>query len=99
MLGCDIYITTRQLIVVHLNEEWEQLLELIWKLHTDRMESKEIAHYLNTQGYKQRRTEKFYGNSVWGILKKYKIRKQRTEELDIRFENIGFYKRIKKEIL
>jgi len=99
MLGCDIYITTRQLTVVHRNEECEQLLELIWKLHTDGMENKEIAHYLNTHGYKPRRTEKFYGNSVWGILKKYKIRKQRAEELDIRFENIGFYKRIKKEIL
>jgi len=96
MLGCDIYITTRQLTVVSLNEEWEQLLELIWKLHTDGIENKEIAHYLNTNSYKPRRAEKFSGNDVWGILNKYKIRKRKKEELDIRFENIGFYKRIPK---
>jgi len=99
MLGCDIYITTRQLTVVSLNEEWEQLLELIWKLHTDGMENKEIAHFLNSHGYKPRRTENFYGNSVWCILKKYSISKRKKEELDIRFKNIGFYKRMKKEIL
>jgi hypothetical protein len=99
VLGCDIYITTRQLTVVSLNEEWEQLLELIWKLHTDGMENKEIAHFLNSHGYKPRRTENFYGNSVWGILKKYSIGKRKKEELDIRFKNIGFYKRMKKEIL
>ena len=96
MLGCDIHITTRQLTLVTLNEEWEELLELIWKLHTEGMTNKEISHYLNTKGYKPRRTEKFSGNDVWGILNKYKIRKQKKEELDIRFENIGFYKRIPK---
>jgi len=60
------------------------------------MTNKEISHYLNTNGYKPRRTEKFSSNGVWGILKKYRTRKQKKEELDIRFENIGFYKRIPK---
>ena len=95
-LGCDIYLTTRQLTVVTLNEEWEELLELIWKLHTQGMTNKEISNYLNTNGYKPRRTEKFSSNGVWGILKKYRIRKQKKEELDIRFENIGFYKMVPK---
>lgn len=92
MLGCDIYITTRQLTLVTLNEEWEELLEHIWKLHTQGIPNKEISHYLNTNGYKPRRREKFSGNDIWGILKKYRIRKQK-KELDIRFENIGFYKK------
>jgi len=56
----------------------------------------EISNYLNTNGYKPRRTERFSSNGVWGILKKYRIRKQKKEELDIRFENIGFYKRVPK---
>ena len=61
------------------------------------MTNKKITEYLNTNGYKPRRSEKFTGNDVWGILRKYRIRKQKNEELDIRFENIGFYKRLKKE--
>jgi len=61
------------------------------------MTNKEISHYLNTNGYKPRRTEKFSGNDVWGILKKYRIRKRKKEELDIRFNNIGFYKKLLKK--
>ena len=83
MLGCDIYITTRQLTVVTLNEEWEELLELIWKLHTEGMTNKEISHYLNTNGYKPRRTENFLGNELWGILKKIMIRKQKKHRCHI----------------
>jgi len=60
------------------------------------MTNKEISNYLNTNGYKPRRTKKFSSNGVWDILKKYRIRKQKKEELDIRFENIGFYKRVPK---
>ncbi len=60
------------------------------------MSNKEISHYLNTNGYKPRRTKRFSGNDIWGILKKYRIRKQK-KEIDIRFENIGFYKKIKRK--
>ena len=60
------------------------------------MTNKEISHYLNTNGYKPRRTEMFSGKDVWGILKKYRIRKQKKEELDVRIDNIGFYKKTSK---
>ena len=97
MLGCDIIITTRQLTVVTLSDDWEQLQELIWKLHTEGMENKEISNYLNSRNIKPRRTKMFSGKLIWSLLERYRTRKRKKEELDIKLENIGFYKRIKKE--
>ena len=96
MLGCDIIITRRQLTVVTLSDDWEQLQELIWKLHKEGMENKEISNYLNSRNIKPRRTKMFSGKLIWSLLERYRTRKMKKEELDIRLEDIGFYKRRKK---
>ena len=96
MLGCDIIITRRQLTVVTLSDDWEQLQELIWKLHKEGMENKEISNYLNSRDIKPRRTKMFSGKLIWSLLERYRTRKMKKEELDIRLEDIGFYKRRKK---
>ena len=92
MLGCDIIITTRQLTVVTLSDDWEQLQELIWNLHKEGMENKEISNYLNSRNIKPRRTKMFSGKLIWSLLERYRARKRKKEELEIRLENIGFYK-------
>ena len=61
------------------------------------MENKEISNYLNSRNIKPRRTKMFSGKLIWSLLERYCTRKKKKEELDIRLENIGFYKRIKKE--
>ena len=88
MLGCDIYVTTRQLTVAPLSEERERLLELVWKLHTDGMENKEISNDLNSNKIRPRRTKTFTGKLGWNFLKKYRAKRKNQEELDGRIENI-----------
>ena len=95
MLGFDIIITTRQLTVVTLSDDWEKGQELIWKLHMEGMENKEISNYLNSRNIKPRRTKIFSGKLIWSLLERYRTRKKKKEELDIRLENICFDKRIK----
>ena len=96
-LGCDIIITTRQLTVVTLSDDWEQLQELIQKLHAEGMENREIGNYLNLRNIKPRRTKFFSGKLIQNLLERYRTRKRGKEELDIKLENIGFYNRIKKK--
>ena len=59
MLGCGIVTTTRQPTVVTLSDDWEQLQELIWRLHTEGMESKEISNHLNSGTIKLRKKNVF----------------------------------------
>ena len=94
-MGRDIHITTRQLTLVPLNEELDQLQSLIWKLHKEGLENKGISNYSKPRNIKPRRTKMFSGN-FWSLLERYCTRKKKKEELDIRLENIGFYKRRKK---
>ena len=91
MIGCDILITTRQLTVVSLNEEWERLILLVSKLHEEGMSNKDISTYLNNQKIKPRRNSTFTSKLIWGILNKYKKRKQTQETTNITIRNIGFY--------
>ena len=81
MLGCDIIITIRQLTVVTLSDDWEQLQELIWNLHKESMENKEISNYLNSRNIKPRRTKMFSGKLIWRLLERYRTRKRKEEEL------------------
>ena len=61
------------------------------------MENKENSNYLNARNIKPKRTKIFSGKLIWSLLERYCNRKKKKEELDIRLENIGFYKRINKE--
>ena len=66
MLGREIYITTRQLILVPLNEEWEQLQELIWKLHKEGMENKEISN-TSIQEISNLEEQKCFQENLFGV--------------------------------
>jgi hypothetical protein len=90
-LGCIVSITSRKFTVVNLSDDWEDLLELIYDLHINGMSNRDISEYLNSNNYKPRRTDKFSTNLVWILLKKYKIRLQKKNEVKIKVEEVGYW--------
>jgi len=57
--------------------------------------NKDISDYLNEHKILPKRTEKYTTKLVWSILKKYRLKLERKEHVEVRYENIGLYKRVK----
>ena len=90
--GYKVSIISKMSTVVQLSGERKQLLEMIWRLHTQGMENNEINNYLNSRKIKPRRTKVFSSRYIWSLLKKYSARKKNQKEIEIRIKNTGFYK-------
>ena len=55
--------------------------------------NKDISDYLNEHKIQPKRTEKYTTKLVWGILRKYRLRLERQKHVEVKYENIGLYKR------
>ena len=65
----------------------------MYQMSQDEILNKDISDYLNKHKIEPKRTEKYTTNLVWSILKKYRLRLERRKHVEIRYENIGLYKR------
>ena len=79
MLGCDMVITTRQLTVVTLSDDREQLQELIWNLLKEGMENKEISNYLNLRNIYLEEQKRFQEN-LFGVYWKDTVQEKRRRK-------------------
>ncbi len=67
----------------------------MYQMSQDGISNKDISDYLNEQKIQPKRTEKYTTKLVWGILKKYRLKLERQENVEVRYENIGLYKRVR----
>ena len=79
MLGCDMVITTRQLTVVTLSDDREQLQELIWNLLKEGMANKEISNYLNLRNIYLEEQKRFQEN-LFGVYWKDTVQEKRRRK-------------------
>ena len=81
------------------SKEQEELHSKIKKLHNKGYSYKCISKYLNTKGVKTPRGKTFgvSGNSVYSILKKYKLRQERLHKLNREYNEVWGEMEIKWE--
>jgi len=65
----------------------------MYKMSQDGISNKDISDYLNEHKIQPKRTGKYTTKLVWSILKKYRIKLERQKHVEVRYENIGLYKR------
>lgn len=66
----------------------------MYKMSQDGISNKNISDYLNEYKIQPKRTEKYTTKLVWSILKKYRLKLERQKHVEVRYENIGLYKRV-----
>ncbi len=92
--GCDIIINTIQLTQVSYKNNYDYREKLMYQMSQDGISNKDISEYLNEHKIQPKRTEKYTPNLVWSILKKYRLKLERQKNVEVRYENIGLYKRV-----
>ena len=65
----------------------------MYKMSQDGISNKDISDYLNEHKIQPKRTEKYTTKLVRGILRKYRLRLERQKHVEVKYENIGLYKR------
>jgi len=93
--GCDIIIETRQLSQFSYDDDYDYREKLMYQMSQNRISNKDISDYLNEHKIQPKRTEKYTTKLVWSILKKYRLRLERQKHVEVRYENIGLYKRVR----
>ena len=91
--GCDIIINTTQLSQFSYNEDYDFREKLMYQMSHNGISYKDISDYLNEHKIQPKRTEKYTTKLVWSILKKYRLKLERQKCVEVRYENIGLYKR------
>jgi hypothetical protein len=66
----------------------------MYQMSQNGFSNKDICDYLNEQKIQPKRTEKYTTKLVWSILKKYRFKLERQKHVEVRYENIGLYKRV-----
>jgi len=92
--GCDIIINTTQLSQFSYDEDYDFREKLMYQMSQDGISNKDITDYLNEHKIQPKRTEKYTTKLVWSILKKYRFKLERQKHVEVRYENIGLYKRV-----
>ena len=93
--GCDIIINTTQLSQFSYDDDYDYREKLMYQMSQNRISNKDISDYLNEHKIQPKRTEKYTTKLVWSILKKYRLRLERQKHVEVRYENIGLYKRVR----
>jgi len=94
-LGCDIIINTTQLTQVSYENDYDFREKLMYQMSQDGISNKDISDYLNEHKIQPKRTEKYTTKLVWSILKKHRLKLERQKHVEVRYENIGLYKRVR----
>jgi len=94
-LGCDIIINTTQLTQVSYENDYDFREKLMYQMSQDGISNKDISDYLNEHKIQPKRTEKYTTKLVWSILKKHRLKLVRQKHVEVRYENIGLYKRVR----
>ena len=92
--GCDIIIETTQLSQFSYEDDYDFSEKLMYPMSQDGISNKDISDYMNEHKIQPKRTEKYTTKLVWSILKKYRLKLERQEHVEVRYENIGLYKRV-----
>ena len=92
--GCDIIINTTQLSQFSYDEDYDFREKLMYQMSHNGISNKDISDYLNEHKIQPKRTEKYTTKLVWSILKKYRLKLERQKHVEVRYENIGLYKRL-----
>jgi arginine/lysine/ornithine decarboxylase len=66
----------------------------MYQMSQNGISNKDITDYLNEHKIQPKRTEKYTTKLVWSILKKYRLKLERQKCVEVRYENIGLYKRV-----
>ena len=85
-LNLEINVQIKLSYIGGVDEYYWRLIREIEELRGRDWEYKEIADYLNSQGYKSRRGKSFYGSLVERIYKKYliKMEKEMIKSIEIK---------------
>jgi hypothetical protein len=92
--GCDIHVTTTRLSQFSYDDDYDFREKLMYQMSQDGFSNKDICDYLNEHKIQPKRTEKYTTKLVWSILKKYRFKLERQKHVEVRYENIGLYKRV-----
>ena len=65
----------------------------MYQMSHNGISNKDISDYLNEHKIQPKRTEKYTTKLVRGILRKYRYRLERQKHVEVKYENIGLYKR------
>ena len=77
----QVIIQTNKLGVFRIGNERLKRLDLIYNLHKNGLNNKEICEYLSLKKLKTFRTQKEYTPKlIWGTIQKYKKRLQRNKD-------------------
>ena len=74
LLNLEVNIQIKLSYIGGVDEYYWRLIREIEELRERDWEYKEIANYLNSQGYRSRRGKRFYGSLVERVYKKYLIK-------------------------
>ena len=94
----QIVIQTNKLGIFRIGNERLKRLELIHKLHKNRLTNKDICKYLSLRNLKTYRTQKEYTPKlIWGTIQKYKKRLQRNKDKILFIKDSLYVEKFRKE--
>ena len=93
--GCDIIINTTQLSQFAQEENYDYREKLMYQMSQKGISNKDISDYPDKQQIKPKRTERYTTKLVWAILQKYTNKLNQKDHLEVKFRNIGLYKRVR----
>ena len=91
-----VTIKTKGLRTQPYTEYQQFLLDTIYRLKSEGLGYRKIAHWLNQHGYETPRGKRFFGNHVYSMIKKHKLREEKLNhkpELEygpLRFEYVDY---------